>query len=193
MSVPAFLRTVDRKIDLKIRFFFPFVADFLDVHEVVHASRAVNNHHFTVIVAIMTNVIDDAAQRREPDAARDKEQIFALEISLDGEIFTVRPADGDLLSDFQRMDHLGDAAAFFNGKLHVLFVRRRRRDREHTLADAGDGNHRALAGQMLERLFPVRADDAESLDVGRIPADIGDDSDFGYQILVNHAFLLLSS
>ena len=51
------------------------------------------------------------------------------------------------------------------------------RDGEQRLADAGNREHGALAGDMVEGLFAVKAYNAERLDVRRIDADIGDDAD----------------
>ena len=89
----------------------------------------------------------------------------------------VRAADRDLVADFEAVQVVGQHAALLDAEFLVFLVRRRRGDREHTLADARGAEHRALAGHVLEELAALRRVDAERLDVRRLLADVGDHAD----------------
>ena len=106
------------------------------------------------------------------------------------EAVAVGAADGDLLAGLHGVEPFGHAAALFNGKLHIFLQRGTGRDGEQRLADARHGEHGALAGDMDEGLFAVKADDAEGLDIRRVDADIRDDGDIGDQrIVISCVFL----
>ena len=114
-------------------------------------------------------------------------RVGVVKWTADGPDFGVPATDGDLLTGLHGVEPFGYAAAFFNGKLHIFLQRGTGRDGEQRLADARNGEHGALAGDMDEGLFAVKADDAEGLDVRRVDADIRDDGDIGDQRIVSHA------
>ena len=181
MAVPARLLPVDGEVHGHPLVGLPFGEDLLVIDQIILATGAIDDIHLAVAVAVVPNVVDDRAQRRQTDAAGDEEQILALEGGIHREGVAVGAADGDLLAHLHLVEPLGDAAALFNGELHKLLVGRGRGDGEHGLAHPGDGEHGALARLMLEGLFPLGGNHPEGFYVGRIDPDIGDDADRGDQ------------
>src|SRR5699024_2213458 len=129
--------------------------------------------------------VDNRTERSESDTAGDEQQIFSGEHGVDREAVAVRTAYRYLLSDFHRMQPFGDAAALLYREFHELYVCRRRGYRKHSLAAAGNRQHRALSGNMLERLFAVGSDGSEGLDVRRVDAYIGDNADCRHKRFFN--------
>ena len=82
-----------------------------------------------------------------------------------------------------------ETSAFLYAEFHVFLYRRGGRDREHSLAHAGNGEHGALSGDVDERLFAVRSDNTEGFDVGSVSPYIRDDSDERYQRFFIHSNL----
>ena len=126
-------------------------------------------------------------QRGKTDGARDEQQILTCKRGVNREAVAVGATDSDLLAGLHGVKPFGYAAAFFNGKLHIFLQRGTGRDGEQCFADTGNREHGALAGDMDEGLFAVKADNTERLDVRRIDADIRDDGEIGDQRIVSHA------
>ena len=165
----------------------PDVLDLREVDQILFRARAVDDVDLSVAVTVVAAVVDDRVQRGKTDAARDEQQVLARKGGVDREAVAVGAADGDLLVGLHGVEPFGHAAAFFDGELHIFLQRRAGRDGEQRLADARHGEHGALAGDMDEGLFAVKADNAERLDIRRVDADIRDDGDIGDQRIVSHA------
>ncbi len=172
MPLPLRLLAVDRQVYVYIFVSRPLVHDLVIVHQILHAPGAVYDVQHPVAVAVVAAVVDHGAQRRQTDTARDEQQILARERRVHGEAVAVRTADRDLLTDLHRVEPVRHTATLLDRKLHVLLVRRRGRNGKHRLSDARDRQHRALSRLMLERLFSVRRDHAEGLDVRRVDTDV---------------------
>ena len=78
MAVPVVLRAVDGQVHVHVRGLHPHIADDVDVHQILLGAGAVDDVDMAVVRAVGEHVLDDAAQRREADAAGDKDQILAL-------------------------------------------------------------------------------------------------------------------
>ena len=89
----------------------------------------------------------------------------------------VRAAHGNLIAHLKAVQVVCKLTALLDAEFLVFFVRRRRGDGEHTLADARCAQHSALAGHMLEELAALRRIDAERLDVRSLLTDVRDDAD----------------
>ncbi len=102
MAGPAFLFTVDRQMNLDVGILFPFIDDLLIFDQIVLGTGAVNDLNRAVSVGVLTffvaAVVDDRTDRCKTDTASDDQQVFALEVGVNGEAVAVRPADGDLLT-----------------------------------------------------------------------------------------------
>ena len=83
----------------------------------------------------------------------------------------------DLLAHVHAVQPVGQAAALLDVKLHIFLDRRRGGDGEHGLAHAGDGQHGALAGHVLEALAAAQGLHAEGFHIRRILADGRDDAE----------------
>jgi hypothetical protein len=142
----------------------------------------------------VTAIIDYRAQGGESYATRDKEKIFAGKHVVNRERISIRTSDGDLLTNLRLMKPFGYASALLYGKLHILGIRRRGGYGEHSLADTGDREHRALSGTVIKRLLTVGSYDSEGLNVGRVYANVGNDADGRNQsiIYIIHLFFLQS-
>src|SRR5699024_4227131 len=101
---------------------FPFIDNFLVFNEVVLGTGTVNYLDGAVLFVIVTAVVDNRADRSEADTAGDNQQVFAEEISIDGEAVAVRATDRNLLTGFHSVQPAGDAATFFDRELHVFGV-----------------------------------------------------------------------
>ena len=164
----------------------PFVKDFLIIDQILLRARAINNVDLAVAVTVVAAVIDDRVQRRKADAARDEQKILSRKRGIDREAVAVRPADGDLLSLLHAVEPLGHAAALLDGEFDERLLRGAGGDGKQRLAHAGNGEHRALAGDVLKGLFPVEADHTEGLDVRSIDADLRHDADHRDQRVFSH-------
>ena len=192
MTVPLGLLPVDGQVNLHARVLFPLVDDLLIVHQILHTAGAVDDVDLAVAVAVVAAVVDDGAQRRKADAAGDEEHILAHELGIHGEGMAVGPPDGDLLPHLHAVEPLGHTAALLDGELHVLLIGGGGGDGEHGLAHAGDGQHGALAGLVLEGLLAVGGDHPESFHVGRVDANIGHNADCRHErFAVIHSVCLL--
>ena len=187
VTVPALLLTVDCEIDVDVLVGAPFVYDLAVVDKIVLRARTVYDVYMSVILTLIAAVVYDRAERSKADTAGDKEQVASLEIALDGESVSVRSANADLLSDVHLMEPFGQTTALLYRKFHKLFVRRRRGYREHRLSDTRDREHCALSGNVYERLFAVKSNDAEGLNVRRVYSYIGDNTEFRDQSFVYHS------
>ena len=174
----------------------PFVHDLAVVHQILHTPGAIHDVHHPVAVAVVAAIVDHRTERRKTDTARDKQEILARKRVVYGESVAVGTADRDLLTDLHRVEPVRHAAALLDRKLHVLLVRRRGRYGKHCLSDPRDRQHRTLSGSVLERLFAIRCDHAEGLDVRRVDADVRHHADHGHQrfsSLSHRSFLPQSS
>ena len=98
VTVPALLLAVDRKIDLDAGIVFPFVENFRVIDEIVRGARAVDDLHAAVVFSLCADVVYHGVKRSKSDTARDKEEVLALQRSLNGEAVAVGTADRDLLT-----------------------------------------------------------------------------------------------
>ncbi len=173
-------------MDAKVRRGGPLVQDLLVVDKVLPAPGTVDDIDGPILLAAAPDVVDDRAERREADAAGDEEKVLAEEVRLDREAVAIRPADRHLLARLHLVEPVGHTAAPLDRKFQLLLVRRRRGDREQRLAHAGDREHRALSGDVEERLLPVQPHDAEGLDIRRVLPDARDDADLRDQRVLSH-------
>ena len=173
-------------------FVYPFVLNFIDIYKVIFTSCTVYDNNFTIVFAIVTNVINYATQGSKTDTTGDEKQILALEIFFHGEIFTIRPTHGNLLTNFQCVNNFRYTTAFFNGKFHIFFVCRRRSNREHTFPNARNRYHCALTRHMRKKLFTIRTNNTEGFYVRRILADVRHNANFRDESFFNHLLFPLT-
>ena len=149
-----------------------------------------------ILTLFVTAVVNDRTQRRQTDTAGDKQQILAFQTIVavfrcrNGfyrEVLSQRTSDCHFLTNLHHMEPAGQTAALFNGKFHEFLVCRRRCDREHTFADARNGDHRTLTGHMLEQLVSIQTNHTECLYIRGILTDVSYDADFWNQCFLSHA------
>ena len=78
MAIPTLLRAVDSQMNVNSFLVAPLVLNFLDVYKIIHGTGTVNNINITVLITIVTTVVDYRMKRSQSDTTCDKQQILAL-------------------------------------------------------------------------------------------------------------------
>ena len=78
MAIPTLLRAVDSQMNVNSFLVAPLVLNFLDVYKIIHRTGTVNNINITVLITIVTAIVDYRMKRSQSDTTCDKQQIFAL-------------------------------------------------------------------------------------------------------------------
>ena len=195
MAVPIGLGIVDSEVNSYTGVVRPLLNYLLVIKKVCLASRAVDDIDIAVAIAVMSAVIDNRAQGRKTNTARDKEKVLARKYVVYGEWIAVRTANCDLLTDLCLMEPLGNATALLNGKFHIFGVCGGRGYREHSLTDSVDREHCALSGTMIKGFLSVGGYDSEGLDIGCVYANVGNNADRRNQSIIDiiHLYFLQAS
>ena len=177
VTVPFGLFTVDGEMHVDIGILRPFADDLVIIDQILHTAGAVYNVDFAVTLPVVTAIVDYGTKGRQTDTAGNKQQILALQAivavfrcrnSFYREVLSQRASDSDFLSYIHHMQPACQTAALFNGKIQEIRLRGGGSNGKQGLPYPRNGQHGALAGDMDEGLFAVKADNTERLDVRRI-------------------------
>ena len=109
---------IDREHEVHVVALFPLI-EFVFVDQIGYRSRAIDDGHLAVLLALVEARPDNAPGWRQGDASGDEEQVLALEL-LDREAVAVRPAEGHDVTCVGAGQSRGDPSRLAEGALDVI-------------------------------------------------------------------------
>ena len=158
-AVPRLVCVVDGKIEVKILAMAPHL-ELVAEHHFLRRLAAVDDGDLAEVGALVVNVVDKAAKRRDAKAACHEQDVVTAHL-LEGKATPERPANTHDVAALHLVERLGEAARTAHAQLDEAALRRRGRDGYRRLAHPEDGKLDELAGLMVERIADALVDQAK--------------------------------
>ena len=129
-------------------------------HDFARVARAIDDGNFAELTALIVNIVDQRAQRRDAQTARDKQNVVALHF-FEWERSAERPANSNHVTALHFVQLFGELTCASHAQLDEALLGRRRRNGDGSFAHAKDGQLDELAGLLVKRFANALVNQAE--------------------------------
>ena len=158
-AIPGVVGVVDGQVQVEVLAMTPHL-ELVAEHDLGGVLRTVDDGYLAEVAALVVDVVDEAAKRRDAQAAGNQQDIVALHL-LEREAAAERPADAHDVAALHLVQRLGEATGAAHAQLDEAAFGGARRNGDGSLAHAEDGQLDELARLMTERLADALVDQTE--------------------------------
>ena len=172
--VPPLIGVVHGQVQLEVAAVLPHL-ELVAEHDLGRVFGTVDDGDLPELAALVVDVVDERAQRRDAEAAGHQKHVVAAHL-IDGEAAAEGPADADDLAALHLVQPLGEAPRAPDAQLDEAAFCGRRGDGDGRLPHAEDGQLHELARLLAEGLADALVHEAELEELlgGRKLGDGGD-------------------
>ena len=172
--IPRIVGMIHGQVQLEVLAVLPHL-ELVAEHDLGGVFGTVDDGDFPELAALVVDVVDERAQRRDAQAARHQKHVVAAHL-VDGEPAAEGPADADDLAALHLVQPLGEASRAADAQLDEALLGGRRRDGDGRFPHAEDGQLHELARLLAEGLADALVHEAELEELlgGRELGDGGD-------------------
>ena len=158
-AIPGVVGVVDGQVQVEVLAMTPHL-ELVAEHDLGGVLRTVDDGDLAEVAALVVDVVNEAAKRRDAQTAGNQQDIMALHL-LEREAAAERPADAHDVAALHLVQRLGETAGTAHAQLDEATLGGARRNGDGSLAHAEDGQLDELARLMAERLADALVDQTE--------------------------------